>query len=217
MMDTWGISILAVIAVIAIFIAVKLSDKNARAQKELDEYLSKDFSTHEIGKFYERYVGHLYEKKGHGVLYNGALNGVFDMGRDLIVESDDEVLVVQTKCWARHKLIQAKDIFQLFGTMTHFKLTAERAGRPVKAVFYSTSRFNSTAREVAKVLGVELKTEALNRRYPMVKCSVTIEGEKLFYLPFDAVYDRVKVEPHKNEFFAKSVQEAVNKGFKRAG
>ncbi|MNL19538.1 hypothetical protein D3C87_1407450 [compost metagenome] len=73
------------------------------------------------------------------------------------------------------------------------------------------------AKEAAKVLNVEIKTEALNRHYPMVKCSVTPEGEKRYYLPIDPVYDRVKVDLRKNEFFAKSVQEAVDKGFRRAG
>ncbi|MNT39764.1 hypothetical protein D3C72_1760360 [compost metagenome] len=139
------------------------------------------------------------------------------MGRDLIVESSEEVLVVATRCGPRFRLVQAKDIFHLFGTMTHYKLASEKTGRPVRAVFYSTSRFNGMAKEAAKVLNVEIKTEALNRHYPMVKCSVTPEGEKRYYLPIDPVYDRVKVDLRKNEFFAKSVQEAVDKGFRRAG
>lgn len=105
-------------------------------------------------------------------MYNGAINGYADLGRDPIVRCVDEVLIIQTKCWARSKLIQEKHISQLFGTMSHFNLTLEKAGRPTKAVFY--------------------------------------------YLPFDPNYDKIKIDLHRDEYFVKTVKEAVQKGFRRA-
>lgn len=207
----------AVVALaLAIFVARRYFNKDARAQRELNKYLSQPLSTDEIGRFYERYIGHLYETEGYDVIYNGAINGYADLGRDLIVKCIDEVLIIQTKCWSKNKWIQEKHIFQLFGTMTHFKLTSEKNGRPTKAVFYTTAKYGDVARDAARVLGVELRTEELNRSYPMIKCSVSSGGDKFYYLPFDQNYDNIKIDLHRDEYFAKTVKEAVAKGFRRA-
>ncbi|MEK2647070.1 restriction endonuclease [Bdellovibrio sp. BCCA] len=118
-----------------IFVIKKSFNKDARAQRALDRYLRRYLSAEEIGKFYERYIGYLYESKGHDVNYHGALSGYNDMGRDLIVRRRDETLVIQAKCWSKIKLIQEKHIFQIFGTMTHFKLASGKTGGPTRAVF----------------------------------------------------------------------------------
>ncbi|WP_374076074.1 restriction endonuclease [Bdellovibrio bacteriovorus] len=210
------ILILVVLAVCIIILAKRLFNKDVRAQRALNKYVRRNFSTEEIGKFYERYIGHLYETEGHDVVYHGALNGYADLGRDLIVKCVDETLIVQTKCWSKNKLIQEKHIFQLFGTMTHFKLTSEKTGCPTKAVFYTTAKYSNIAKDAARVLGVELRTEELNRSYPMIKCSVSTFGEKFYYLPFDSDYDKIKIDLNRNEYFVKTVKEAVGKGFRRA-
>lgn len=100
--------------------------------------------------------------------------------------------------------------------MTHFKLTSEKNGVPVKAIFYTTARYSDTAKEVAKVLGVELRTEKFNRSYPMIKCNVSANGDKTYHLPFDPHYDKVKIDLHRDEYFVHTVQEAIEKGFRRA-
>lgn len=216
-----GLIILTLAAIVTIaaiiFFVVQWFDKDRVAQRALNEYLSRNLSPGEVGRFYERYIGHLYETKGHDVLYHGAVNGVADLGRDLIVRCNDEVRIIQTKCWAKYKQIPENHIFQLFGSMTHFKLTSKENRLPTKAVFYTTARYSDVARDVAKVLGVEIKTEELNRSYPMIKCNVSETGEKIYHLPFDRYYDKIKIESHKGEFFAQTVKEAVAKGFRRAG
>ena len=40
--------------------------------------------------------------------------------------------------------------------------------------------------------------------------------EKIYHLPFDQQYDRTIIGDQKGEFFAWTVQEAVDKGFRRA-
>lgn len=100
--------------------------------------------------------------------------------------------------------------------MTHFKLTHEKNGRRAKAVFYTTAKYVEVAKDAARVLGVDLRTEELNRSYPMIKCSVSSDGDKVYYLPFDANYDKIKIDLHRDEWFAKTVNEAVAKGFRRA-
>ncbi|WP_347356987.1 restriction endonuclease [Bdellovibrio sp.] len=211
------VSILVALSVLAVFLSRRFFSADARAQRDLNKYLRSDLSFVEVGRLYERYIGHLYEKEGYDVVYNGALRGISDLGRDLVVGCVDEVFVIQVKCWAKYKEIKEKHIFELFGTTTHFKLTSEGAGRSVKAVFYTTARYSDGAKHVAKVLGVDLKTERLDRFYPMIKCSISADGKKLYYLPFDVNYDKIKINLHRDELFAQTVKEAVGKGFKRAG
>lgn len=157
----------------------------------------------------------MYEREGNEVIYNGAVNGAADLGRDLIVKCDNETLIIQAKCWAKHRVIQEKHIFQLFGSMSHFDLTSNHQRPEIRAVFYTTAKYGEVARDVARVLGVELRTEWLNRSYPMIKCSVSVAGEKNYYLPFDPQYDKVKIEYRRGDCFAETVKEAVAKGFVR--
>ena len=49
----------------------------------------------------------------------------------------------------------------------------------------------------------------------MIKCNINDKGERIFHLPFDEFYDRVKII-ESDEFYAKTVAEAVSKGFRRA-
>lgn len=192
------------------------TNENAKNQVELDKYLSGNLPGHEIGRLYERYIGHLYESSGYDVVFNGAVNGYEDQGRDLIVRKGKEIYVVQTKCWAKTKFIHPNHIFQLYGSMTHFKRTENKHDRLVKAVFCTTALYSDAAREAARVLGVELESQELDRKYPMIKCNVNKNGDKIYHLPFDEFYDKVKIETDKGEFYVHTVAEAVAKGFRRA-
>ena len=50
--------------------------------------------------------------------------------------------------------------------------------------------------------------------FPRIKCNVN-NNEKIYHLPFDQQYDRTKIENH-NEFYAYTVKESVDAGFRRA-
>lgn len=206
---------LIVVVAFAICRPTRRQGVDAVAQRNLDRYISQVSSAKEIGKTYERYIGYLYEKEGYNVAYNGAVNAFADMGRDLIVRSPHGVIITQTKCWAKFKLIQEKHIFQLFGSMTHFERTSLSGRRAIKAVFYTSSKYSEVAVRSAEILGVELRTRRLDISYPMVKCCVSPSGAKLYYLPFDAKYDRVKIDYRRGEYFVKTVKEAVERGFHR--
>ena len=84
-------------------------------------------------------------------------------------------------------------------------------------MLYTSARYSDAAKDAARVQGVELKIEELNRSYPMIKCKVSADGEKIYYLPFDSFYDKVKIDLHRDEYFVQTVNEAVEKGFRRAG
>ena len=56
--------------------------------------------------------------------------------------------------------------------------------------------------------------------YPCIKCNIGHDSEgnrtKIYHLPFDQQYDNTKIEPNKGEFYAVTVKEAENAGFRRA-
>lgn len=213
----YGLILFPILIVIFVWLfRSRLPDEDKEAQKLLDDYVRSSHSMEEIGKLYERYVGHLYEVEGNDVVYNGILSGFEDLGRDLVVKRDGEIHIVQAKCWAKNKTIQEKHIFQLYGTMMHFKMTEANSYQNVKAVFYTTARYSERAQTVARTLGVDLQSTDLNRTYPMIKCNVSMSGEKIYHLPMDPYYDKVKIKPNQGEFYVSTVQEAVAKGFRRA-
>ncbi|WP_413576068.1 restriction endonuclease [Bdellovibrio sp. HCB290] len=205
-----------IVALVSVVVLHSFTDDSI-AQDDLDRFLSEPMSPRQMSRFYERYVGHLYESQGYDVAYLGALKGFADHGRDIVVTTPNEILVIQTRCWPRRRVVLDSDIYQLFGKMTHLKQTSKDPHREIRAVFYSTSQFSSLAKQAASSLGVETRMEKLNRSYPMVKCSISPTGEKNYYLPFDPVYDRVKIDRQRDEYFVRTVHQAVKKGFKRAG
>lgn len=200
----------------------KAFDASKRNQMALDRYKRRNHSKEHIGKVYERYVGYLYEKAGYEVEYFGIKNGLSDLGRDLICKKDNHIFeVVQCKCWSSKKQIHENTICQLYGTMTKYKMensikTNTLFSQNVKAVFVGTTKLSDTALEFAAALGVECRCVDLSFDYPIIKCNVGKEGEKIYHLPFDQQYDSTIIEKHKGEFYASTVREAEQSGFRRA-
>lgn len=199
---------------------------NEKYQLALDRYAKRHKSNAEIGRDYERYIGYLYEKDGFNVTYFGIEKGVEDLGRDLICTKNDQVHVVQCKCWSNKKLIHEKHINQLFGTTVMYYMTnINRSGtledfykflsnKWIIPVFVSTTNYSIDAISFANSLGVLLKQIKLGT-YPLIKCNINSEGEKIYHLPFDQQYDRVKLNKA-GECLAETIAEAEAKGFRRA-
>jgi len=183
-------------------------------QRALDRYWSRPKNNVQIGRMYERYVGYLYERDGWTVVFHGALKGFEDFGRDLICVRDGKTEIVQCKCWSGSKVIREKHIMQLFGTCVLYRLTECRPS--TLPVFATTTALSPEAEMVARELGIEVRHEALGR-YPMVKCNVSqATGERIYHLPFDQQYDRVIIGNRPGEFYAETVAEAEEAGFRRA-
>lgn len=187
-----------------------------RNQRALDNWKARKKSNVEIGRMYERYLGYLYEKEGWNVTYFGALAGLEDMGRDLLCTRESEVHVVQAKYWAKHKTIHEKHIFQLYGTTVMLPLTKPNLkGMRVTPVFASTTELSETAIWAAKTLGIQVKNLDMSQDYPLIKCNVNGQN-KIYHLPFDQQYDRVRIIPSKGERYVKTAAEAEKLGFRRA-
>lgn len=205
-------------------------DEEKRNQKALDRYLDLRGKPWQIGRDYERYIGYLYEMKGFNVYYQGIEKGMEDLGLDLICKKGNQIEVVQCKCWAQHKMIHEKHINQLFGTTvkyyidnlvdyTHsnkFDLFPELIkNQEIKATFITSTKLSETASKFAKALGIIVQENVLLERYPIIKCNISQKGEKIYHLPFDQQYDKTRIKD-KGEFYAKTVREAMSKGFRRA-
>jgi len=170
-----------------------------------------------IGRMYERYIGYLYEMQGYEVEYVGIFHGYEDLGRDLICRSGGNHVIIQCKYWSQFRTVYEKHIFQFFGTVFQYRdenpLLFKAAAR-----FYTTTQLSDLARRFAKELGIELfENFRFDETYPSIKCNVSrIDGEKIYNLPFDQQYDKVKVERERGEFYCATVKEAEDKGFRRA-
>lgn len=186
-----------------------------KSQIELDKYWSKKKTNREIGINYERYVGYIYEEDGYKVKFQGALKGLEDAGRDLIVEKNSEIIIIQCKYWSQDKVIHEKTIHQLFGTVSEF--TVEQTIYKVRGLLVTSTSLSERAKQCAQKLNIEYRENFLFKIYPCVKCNISKSTkEKIYHLPFDASYDKVEIEIDKEELYVATIEEAENLGFRRS-
>jgi hypothetical protein len=205
-----------------------------RNQRALDRYWAMKKSSWQIGRDYERYIGYIYENEGYAVYYQGIVEGLADLGRDLIAKKGKEIEVIQCKYWSQHKTIHEKHICQLFGTTLKYWIENQKELREglkiqqdffpsliqrkqIKGVFITSTSLSETANEFANELGIVVKEQFPFQKYPSIKCNVSRRaGEKIYHLPFDQQYDRTIVEAERNECYVETVDEAERLGFRRA-
>lgn len=200
-----------------------------RNQLALDRWNKSKKSNWQIGREYERYVGYEYEKKGYRVSYFGAVQGLEDLGRDLVVKGQGRTLIVQCKYWALHKKIHEKHIFQLFGSVVEYIARENMSGSTpsmfdafdrladIRPVFVTSTNLSDKARDFAQILKVDVREGVPLGSYPQIKCNISKrDGGRVYHLPLDQQYDRTVIEPSEGEFYAKTVAEAEAAGFRRA-
>lgn len=184
------------------------------SQLALDNYINR--WNHEIGKIYERQIGHHYESLSFDVEYHGIVKSLEDLGIDLICKNEYRHIIIQAKCWSEKVKIREKYIFQLYGAKKYYAKAIGKKEAEVEALFIATNSFSEQAKKAARLLGIKLKKIPLNKKYPQIKCNISKRtGKRLYFLPFDNHYDTIKIEKEKGEFFAKTVLEAETKGFRR--
>lgn len=201
-------------------------NETQKSQLALDRYNERrKQSKAQVGRDYEEYIAHLFrvKLKGCDVSMFGEQKGLNDLGRDLIVKHKGKVYIVQCKRWSAEKVIREKHIMQLFGSTIEYCWENKKKGLPplemvgksVIPVFVATTDLSDTAKQFAERLGVVFVKEEIGD-YPQIKCNVGKDGEQIYHLPFDQQYNRVIIEPKKKEFMAWTVEEAEQKGFRRA-
>jgi hypothetical protein len=63
------------------------------------------------------------------------------------------------------------------------------------------------------------ETEALTEYYirkARIKCNISKNGEKIYHLPTDKLYNVTKIDPKKGEMYCVTEEEAIVKGFARS-
>jgi hypothetical protein len=204
--------------------------EDVRNQKALDRYLISRKKPWQIGRDYERYIGYLYEMQGYKVYYQGIEKGLEDLGRDLVCFKGSEIEIIQCKCWASHKTIHEKHINQLYGTAVKYYIEHKQivdykktltlfpdliSSGEIKATFVTSTKLSDTAKKFAEALGIKIIQEKPLQKYPVIKCNISVNGEKIYHLPFDQQYDNTIIK-NNGELYAGTVKEAIEKGFRRA-
>lgn len=191
-----------------------------RNQLALDRYKKSHKKTKwQIGRDYELYIGYMYTKKGYNVDYYGSYMKLEDLGRDLICKKGSEILIVQCKYWSSVKQIHEKHITQLYGTMVSYCIENNYKRTEVKGVLVTNISLSDMAKKMAKLLKIKYQENVPLDDYPCIKCNIGRgeygEKTKIYHLPFDQKYDITKID-QKGEFYAMTVKEAEEAGFRRA-
>lgn len=190
-----------------------------RNQLALDRYVASHNKTKwQIGRDYELSVGYRYSKQGFTVDYFGSYMGLEDLGRDLICKKDGKVLIVQCKYWSQIKEIHEKHVTQLYGTMISYCIEHNISQEFVQGVLITNISLSKMAKQMAEYLNIKYKENYALEEFPRIKCNINYRDgmqTKIYHLPFDQQYDATKID-QSGEFYAMTVQEAENAGFRRA-
>lgn len=185
-----------------------------RNQLALSRYNASPKTEFEVGLTYERYIGYLYELENYVVRYHGAVNKFKDKGIDLYALKKKEVLVIQCKRWNKDITINDGTIIKLSGSMNIAR--NKYPSRNIHGILYTTTQVSAEAKKEAVRLNIEIYEDFAIKEYPMIKCNISQSGEKIYHLPFDQMYDKTFITPSKGDFYAATVEEAENFGFRHA-
>lgn len=190
-----------------------------RNQLALDRYKESHNKTKwQIGRDYELFVGYKYQQKGYKVDYFGSYMGMEDLGRDLIAKKDGKTLIIQCKYWGHEKVIHEKHITQLYGTMASYIIEQGIPSKNVTGILVTNITLSEQAKKMADYLKIQYVEKFEKGDYPCIKCNIGNDGygkTYIYHLPFDQQYDSTKIDAP-GEFFAMTVKEAEEKGFRRA-
>lgn len=193
-------------------------DEISRNQLALDRWEKKNKSNWTIGVQYEMYIDYLLRKEGVITDHFGR-KGLNDLGRDIIgyytnENGEEEIYIIQCKNWSANKEIHENVVCQLFGTAMEYEITQkDKRFTRVIPVLYTTTKLSDTAMKFAERLNVYVSIIPMGK-YPMIKCNIN-SGNKIYHLPFDQQYYTTKIS-NEGEFYAWTVKEAEEKGFRRA-
>ena len=217
---------------------INRTDNAESGQQALEIFINKKLTNLEVGRLYERYIGYLYEEiDKYTVAYKGILSGLNDLGRDLIAIKGNEHLIIQAKCWSRHKRIHVKHVYQLHASYLHYRYQLRQSLKKsvgkqkarelmrtynIRAVICASTDLSPEAQDVVNYLNIiEFRKEKLDKTYPMIKCNIGRETrEKIYHLPFDSQYDSIIIgnveDGEDKEKYVHTTSEAEALGFRRS-
>ena len=192
------------------------NDPKRYQQKILDEYENERAfrKPEEIGARYERYIGYLYEINGYEVEYNGIKMGKKDDGIDIIATKRRELIIIQCKWYKEDSQIHSNTIRQLNDNL--HERTADNPNKNVVARLYSVyDNLDDQARVRLVKTQIEHIVLPYDNEYPKIKCNINDDnGEKIYHLPGVGMYDYIKINVDRGEFYVKTIEEAEKLGFR---
>ena len=70
------------------------------------------------------------------------------------------------------------------------------------------------SRHLCNKHGIVIQEVPYDELYPKIKCNINSRG-KIYHLPDDPAYDRIKIERHRGEYYVATETEALRLGFRR--
>ena len=201
-----------------------------RNQLALDRYIQKrKKSNWAIGRDYEMACAYSLREKGFSVEMHGIEKRYGDLGRDLIAtkfghtlfdedSKKGEIFIIQCKCWNKDLHITENVLMQLFGTTIAYQIENKKNfGNGIKIIpvlmVPPFTKLSDMAKNFAEILGIKIMIQEFID-FPRIKCNIN-GNDKIYHLPFDQQYDTAQIK-NKGEFYAYTVAEAEEKGFRRA-
>lgn len=201
-----------------------------RNQLALDRYIQKrKKSNWAIGRDYEMACAYSLREKGFSVEMHGIEKRYGDLGRDLIAtkfghtlfdedSKKGEIFIIQCKCWNKDLHITENVLMQLFGTTIAYQIENKKNfGNGIKIIpvlmIPPFTKLSDMAKNFAEILGIKIMIQEFID-FPRIKCNIN-GNDKIYHLPFDQQYDTAQIK-NKGEFYAYTVAEAEEKGFRRA-
>ena len=185
-------------------------------QDVLSDYENKlaNLTPEEIGRRYERYIGYLYEIDGYKVDYNGIRMGKKDDGIDIIATKRQELIIIQCKWYKEDSQIHSNTIRQLNDNL--LECTDDNPSKKVIARLYSAyDNLDDQAKARLVKTQIEHIVLSYDNEYPKIKCNINDDnGEKIYHLPGVGMYDYIKINVNRGEFYVKTIDEAENLGFR---
>ncbi|KKP36585.1 MAG: hypothetical protein UR23_C0016G0010 [Candidatus Roizmanbacteria bacterium GW2011_GWA2_32_13] len=90
----------------------------------------------------------------------------------------------------------------------------------LKPIFFTSTKLSDKAKEMANALDVEIRENESLGEFPRIKCNINSDEfnspTKIYHLPMDQQYDRTIIGNRSGEFYAFTVKEAEDAGFRRA-
>jgi len=90
----------------------------------------------------------------------------------------------------------------------------------LRPIFFTSTSLSKKAKEMAGALSVEIRENEHPGEFPRIKCNINIDSSgkkmKIYHLPMDQQYDRTIIGNRSGEFYAFTVKEAEDAGFRRA-
>ena len=83
-------------------------------------------------------------------------------------------------------------------------------------MFVTSTKLSDKAKQIAEHLNISVYEEIPLKNFSRIKCNVASDGTKIYHLPFDQQYESTIIEKSKGEFYALTVAQAEDAGFRRA-